>query len=182
MIPPLAPIKTRSTEDSLAARAQVRAEGGQEACTGLRHLAPIVGKHDVPVGDERIGDGNADLAGQVIVAGAREAQRIVANRARLIARRHLDGSHRDDAFQHPRDQRRGDTVIAIASLLGDGDEPRLDQLEEVFARGRTRDASEISKFAAGQRLPAHEGGENGGACGITHKRRNLDQICSRDHG
>src|SRR5262249_61149344 len=107
----------------------------------------------------------AGLAGQMIVAGAREAKRVIANRARLIARRDLDRSDRDDAFEHPRDQRRRDAVIAIATLLGDGDEPRLDELEEVLARGRTRDSGEISEFAASQSLPAREGGQDGRAGG-----------------
>ena len=136
----------------------------------------------MPVGDERIGDGDADLAGQVIVAGTGEAQRVIPNRTRLIARRHLDRRDGDDAFEHPRDQRRRDAIVAVAPLLGDRDEPRLDELEEVLAGGRTRDAGEISKFAAGQRLTAHQGGQNGRARGIPDERGDLDQICSRDHG
>src|SRR5262249_45518424 len=98
MISALAPVETGSTEDSLAARPQVRAERGQKSRARIRHLAAVLGEHDVPIGDERIGDGDADLTGQMIVAGAREAQRIVANRARLIARRHLDRGDGDDAF------------------------------------------------------------------------------------
>jgi len=69
----------------------------------------------------------------------------------------LDRRDGDDAFEHPRDQRRRDAIVAIAPLLGDRDEPGLDELEQVLAGGRTRDAGEISKFAAGQRLTAHQG-------------------------
>jgi len=63
----------------------------------------------------------------------------------------------------------------------DSDETRLGQLEEVLARGRTRDPGEIGKLAAGQGLPTHQGGKDGCARGIADERRNLDQICRRDH-
>src|SRR5207244_3363300 len=70
MISALAPVETRPAEDSFAARAQVRTEFGQKARARIRHLAAVLGKDDVPIRDERVGDGDADLAGQVIVAGA----------------------------------------------------------------------------------------------------------------
>src|SRR5262249_48103993 len=147
MISALAPVETGSTEDTFAARAQIRAERAQKARAGIRHLTAVLGEDDVSIGDERIGDGEADLAGEMIVAGAREAKHVVPNRAWLIARRDLDRSDGDDAFEHPRHQRGRDAVIAIATLLGDGDEPRLDELEEMLARGRTRDAGGTSEFA-----------------------------------
>src|SRR5262249_17648819 len=150
----LAPVETGPAEDAFAACAQVRTEFGQKARARIRHLAPVLGEDDVSVGDERIGDGDADLAGQVIVAGAREAKLVIPNRTRLIARRHLDRRDGDDAFEHPRDQRRSDAIVAIAPLLGDGDEARLDELEEVLAGGRTRDAGGIGKFASCPRLAA----------------------------
>ena len=118
----------------------------------------------------------------MVVAGAREAQRVVLDGARLIARRHLDGGDRDDAFEHPRHQRRGDAVVAVAPLAGDGDEPRLRELDQVLARGRPRDAGEIGELAGGERLAAHQGSKDGRARSISHERRNLDQICGRDHG
>ena len=134
-----------------------------------------------PPGDECVGDGDADLTGQVVIAGAREAERVIRDGARLVTRRHLDRGDRNDTFEHPRDQWRGDAVIAIAPLPGDSDETRLGQLEEVLARGRTRDPGEIGKLAAGQGLPTHQGGKDGCARGIADERRNLDQICRRDH-
>src|SRR5262245_50444532 len=106
----------------------------------------------------------------MIVAGAREAERVITNRARLIARWHLDRGDGDDAFEHPCDQGRRDAIVAIAPLLGDGDEPRLDELEEVLAGGRTRDSGEISEFAASQSLTTHEGSQDGRARGIPDER------------
>src|SRR5262249_20553200 len=64
MISALAPVETGSTEDAFAARAQIRTERGQKARAGIRHLAAVLGEDDVSVGDERVGDGDADLAGQ----------------------------------------------------------------------------------------------------------------------
>src|SRR5262249_7383723 len=61
-------------------------------------------------------------------------------------------------------------------------EPRVDELEEMLAGGRTRDSGEISEFASGQGLTTHQGGQNGRAGGIPDERGDLDQICGRDHG
>ena len=69
------------------------------------------------VGGERVGDRDAELAGDMIVAGAGKAQRVVPRRARLMARRHLDGGDGLDAFEHAGDQRRGDAIIAKRRLL-----------------------------------------------------------------
>src|SRR5262245_15598035 len=109
-------------------RAQGRTAYAQKTRARTGHLAAAFCEDEVPVGAERIGYGDADLAGQVIVAAAREAERVIPNRARLIARRHLDRRDGNDAFEHPRDQRRRDAIVAIAPLLGDRDEPRLDEL------------------------------------------------------
>src|SRR5262245_64383825 len=174
MISALTPVETGPTEDAFAARAQIGTERGQKARASIRHLAPVLGEDDVSIGNERIGDGDADLAGQMIVAGAREAERVITNRARLIARRHLDRGDGDDAFEHPRDQGRRNAIVAIAPLLGDGEEPRLDELEEVLAGGRTRDSGEISEFAASQSLTTHEGSQDGRARGIPAERGGLD--------
>ena len=181
MISTLAPVETGATEDSFAVRAQVRTEPRQKAHPRLRHLATVVGEDDVSIGHERVSDGHANLPSQMIVAGAREAKRIVPHRARLVARRDLDRADGDDAFQHARDQRRGDPIVAISPLFDDGDEPRLDELEKVLACGGTRDSGEIGKFGAGQSLTTHEGGQNGCARGIPDERCDLDQICGRDH-
>src|SRR5262249_51684974 len=182
MISALAPVETGAAEDAFAARTQVGAEFGQKASACIRHLPPVFGEDDVSIGDERIGDGDADLAGQMIVAGAREAERVITNRARRIARWALDRGDGDDAFEHPYAQWPRDAIVARAPLLGDGDEPRLDELEEVLAGGRTRDSGEISEFAASQSLTTHEGSQDGRARGIPDERGDLDQVCGRDHG
>src|SRR5262249_36132536 len=136
----LAPVEAGAAEDALAARRQIGAEAGEEGSARRRQLAAVLAEHDMAAGGERGGYGNGDLAGEMVVAGAREAQRVVADRARLVARRHLEGGDRDDAFDHARDQRRGDAVVAEAPLPGDGDEPRFGELEQVLAGGRAGNA------------------------------------------
>ena len=184
VIAPLAPIE--------AGRQKIRllpgfgtsdsAECAQESRPGVRDFAAVLGEHDVASRGERVGDRDADPAGQMIVAGAREAQRIVARGARLMARRHLDRGHRLDAFQHGGDQRRGDAVVVETPLPGDREQARLDQPGEVLARGRARDARQERKLAAGERLAAHERAQHRGARRVAHERRDLDQVCCGDHG
>ena len=146
VIAALAPIEAGPAEDAFAARAAARRRS--RSGSARRRPSPRRRRRRgrcEPLATSASAIGDADLAGQVVVAGAREAQRLVTDGARLIARRHLDGGDRDDAFEHPRHQRRGDAVIAIAPLLGDGDQPRLDQLDQVLAGGRARDAGEITR-------------------------------------
>jgi hypothetical protein len=117
----------------------------------------------------------------MIVTAAREAQRVILRRAWLIARRRLQRRHRLDAFEHARHQRRGDAVIAVAPLLCHGNEPRGGELAEMAAGGRPGDTRERGEFAGGERLPAHQRGQHGGARGVADQRRHLDHVCRRDH-
>src|SRR5262249_58407823 len=77
---------------------------------------------------------------------------------------------------------RRDAIVAVAPLPGAGEEPRLGELEEVLAGGRTRDWGEISEFAASQSLTTHEGSQDGRARGIPDERGDLAQVCGRAHG
>src|SRR3546814_2139196 len=63
-----------------------------------------------------MGDGDAGAAGEMVVAGPRGAQRLVADRARPVARRRLDGGDHGDAFQHAGHQGRRQPEIAVAAL------------------------------------------------------------------
>ena len=56
-------------------------------------LAAIVAQHHRAPGHQRIGDRDAEPAGEMVVAGTRQAQRIVARRARSMAWRRLDRRH-----------------------------------------------------------------------------------------
>src|SRR5438105_2403067 len=75
-----------------------------------------------------------------------------------------------------------DAVVAITVLLADGDEPRVDQLGQMLAGGRARDARQVCELAAGQGLPAHQRAQHRGARRVADERRDLDQIGGSDHG
>ena len=55
--------------------------------------------------NEGVGDGNAEIAGQMVVAGAREAKPVIGDRAWLVALRNFDRGDGLDALQHPGNQR-----------------------------------------------------------------------------
>jgi hypothetical protein len=75
----------------------------------------------------------------------------------------------------------GEAIIAVAALLRHREQPRVDQLGQVAARGWRRDMRQRGEFAAGQRLPAHQCREHGGACGVADQRRDLHHVCRRGH-
>ena len=130
---------------------------------------------------QRVGDGDAQLARQMVIAGSGEAQRLVADGARLVARRHLERRHGDQALQHVCDQRRGDAVVAKATLRIDRDEAGLDQLQQVLAGRRPRDARQEGEFARGELLTAHQRRQDGGARGVADQGCDLDHVGGGDH-
>src|SRR5262249_56120992 len=67
MISALAPVETGSTEDTFAARAQIRTERAQKARAGIRHLATVLSEDDVSIADDPVGDADADLPAQMIL-------------------------------------------------------------------------------------------------------------------
>jgi hypothetical protein len=81
----------------------------------------------------------------MIVAGAGVPQRIAAAPARLVAA----GPSAATAMISPAsagDQRRGEPVIGVPALLGQGEEPAFIELGEMLARGLRRDAAGIGEF------------------------------------
>ena len=95
------------------------AERGEKAHAGRRKRATILTQNNKSPGGECIGNAYAELAGKMIVTGPGKAHRIVARRTRLIARRRFQRGNRLDAFQHARDQRRGNAIVTISPLLRD---------------------------------------------------------------
>ncbi len=77
MRPPLAPIQARPAEHPLA-RVPARRRSREEPLPLLGHLAAIGAQRDVPAVAQRIGQRDAEPPGQVVVAGARGAQRLAA--------------------------------------------------------------------------------------------------------
>lgn len=121
VIAPLAPVEAGPAINPATAGLgrQRRAKARQQTRAAVGELAAVVAQNDMAAGSQRAGDGDAYRARNMVVAGAGEAQRLVGGGPRLIPRRYLDRGHRLDAFQHLRDQRRGDPIVSEAALARD---------------------------------------------------------------
>src|SRR5262249_43279336 len=76
VISALAPIEAWAAKNSPASgfRRKACTEGRQEIDAGTRDFAAFVSQDDVSFGNQRVGDGNAQPAGKMVVAGPRETQ------------------------------------------------------------------------------------------------------------
>src|ERR1700733_14063819 len=91
MITALAPVETRLAENPPRPRRQISAERGKETPARRRDLTAFIGEHDVPHGHKCIGNGDADLASQMIVATSGKTECLVVSRPRPMAGWHLYG-------------------------------------------------------------------------------------------
>ena len=159
---PLAPIEAGAAEGPArapAARRQhrcgVHADPVQKPQAALGDEAAFLGELGMAIGNQGIGQGDAETAGQMIVANACCAQGVVPRSDDqppgrwLLVRCHLH-----DRFHHPGDGRRGQPVVAVASLLHDADEIDRGQAGEVTARRLRRHAGDGGKLRGGQRSAA----------------------------
>jgi hypothetical protein len=95
---------------------QIDAELGQERGARSCDLAAFIGQNHMPARAELLGQRDADLSGQMVVAGAGAPQLLFTARSRPIARRARD-RYVHDGFQHPPDMRAGQPVIVMPALL-----------------------------------------------------------------
>ena len=119
MITTLAPIETGLAENPPGPRPQINAEPGKETLARRRDLTAFIGEYDVSHGHKCIGDSDAYLASQVIVATSGKTDCLVACRPRPMAGWQLYGGDDLDALQHCRDQRGRDPIIAETALAND---------------------------------------------------------------
>ena len=119
MRPALAPIQARPAKGAAAAPQilEIDAEVQQVFFAGARDHAAVLAEDDVLVPGQRIGQRDAEAAGDMIVAGARRAQLIAAVPARPIALRPVGGDDHD-ALDHARDLRRAEPEITMPALFG----------------------------------------------------------------
>jgi len=180
--PPLAPIQAGPAQGALtSARVlQIDAEAVQELDAGLGQRAGLAGEHHVPARLQRVGEPDAEPAGQVVVAGARGAQRLVDLRERARARRRAR-RHHHDAFEHASDQRARQPVVTVAALAHAFEQPGLGQLGEVAAGRLRRDAGGVGELLGGERAAVHQRAQDVGARRIADRRRNLGQVGSDRH-
>lgn len=79
VITTLGPVETGLTEHppGTLSRPQVGAQRAQETLARGRQFASVIGQHDMSHRHKRVGDGNAHVAGQVIVATSGESERFI---------------------------------------------------------------------------------------------------------
>ena len=124
---------------------------------------------------QRVVDADAELAGEVVVAGAGEAQfRADPRRQAAPAAFHIRQHHQP--FKGLCDLRPGETIIAMAPLHGDRQQATLHQLGEMAARRLRRDARDPGELLRRQRAPVHQRVQHVGAGRIAHQMGDLGEI------
>ena len=108
---------------------------------------------------------HAEIAGEVVVADARAAQRRIL---RPGAHAHVADARGQPLqhFEHAGDVLAGEAIIAVAALLLRLDQAAGLELGEMRACGLRRDAGLLRELACGQRAAAHQRGQHVGAGGI----------------
>ena len=148
-------------------------KSGEMFLAGAGDHAAVVGEHDVLAPGQRIGQRHAETAGDMVVAGARRAQLIVAVPARPITLRSV-GRDDHDALDHARDlaASRAGSSNAGPCLVSES-KVRLPQLGEMLARRLRRHAGDVSKLARRQRASVDQRHQNVGARRIADQRGNF---------
>src|SRR5215472_7530529 len=181
--PALRPVEARAAKDAtLGARGRkIHAEPREEFEARRRHLAPLVAKHDQVARRHRVRQGDAEHAGDVVVAGARMTHLLVDPTLRLKARRRVQ---RDvhDAFEHLPDLRPGQAIVTVASLLHLHDEVGGGELAEMPAGGLRRHAGREGQLARGQRAAAQQRAQHAGARGVAHQGGDFGDLRGARHG
>ena len=183
MRPPLAPVEARPAEAAALAGGigEVETEFVEKPGPGCGDRAAIGIEQDMTARGEMVGQGDAEPAGEMVVAGPRRTQRLVAHPCRPIMRcpRHRD---RHDRLDQARDLGRGEPEIAVAPLPVAGQKPRIDQLCQMRARGLRGHMRGIGEFAGAQRAAVHQRREHVGARRIAEQCRDLGDVGGVCHG
>jgi len=162
----------------------VRAENERRlrACALLENDTRVVLENDANMAalGEATGQGHAKPAGEMVVAGPRQTQRLVAHPCRPIARRPRDRD-RHDLFEHARNLRatKPEITVAAASLVSE--QPRLDQLCQMRARGLRGHMSDIGEFASAQRAAVHQRRQHVRARRVANQCGDLGDVGSVSH-
>src|SRR6202022_2871751 len=122
-----APVETGPAIDMAApAGIEIHPEVAAKTDAGLGHRAAFAGQLDIAVLGQRIGETDAELAGEMVVAGAGRPHRLVARASDDPLARALRTARRgrsDDASQHGGDRRRGEPVVMVPPLAMQAEQP-----------------------------------------------------------
>ena len=140
VIAALGPVEAWAAEGAAARLRDRDAELGEEGKTVRGELARLLVELKGAALDERVGDVHREAAGEMVVAHACGGKRRRLRGDRPPARRRLHGGDGRDRLEHARDQRRGETEIAVAALAQRRQKVRLGQPAQMQARscGETR--------------------------------------------
>lgn len=180
MWPPLTPVEAGSAKRASGARrvARIDAELAQETPALLGHKAGSIRQYNIALAGESIRKGSSKPAGHMIVAGAGQPQRLVLRADRMVTLRPAR-RNRHQGMNGMRHVGRGKPIIAMPSLLLDGNQPGFRQLAEMAACGLCGDAGMSRELARRQCLSAHKGREHVGARCIPDQACNLRYRISR---
>src|SRR6266852_1063463 len=168
MMAPLAPIKTgladRPARMAKAFSGYLQGFGQETLALGgqLDVLFPLP---DQPLIFHAVEHLHAEIAGEMIVANPRAAQRrILWSRAHA----HVTGTRREtcEAFEHAGDIGAGEAIIAVAALFLRFNQAAGFQLRQMRTRGLRRDAGLVCQLARGQGAAGHQRRQHVGTGGI----------------
>jgi hypothetical protein len=179
MWPALGPVDARPGERPPAPGGgrHVHSHGFEGELTGTREAVAAVGRREPAPPAHGVHHPDAQDSRQMVVAGARVANRLRFDRPsertdwclRAYLSEGLEG-HCHVCGADPKE-----TVTALGS---DGDQSTVYEPSEVLARGRHAHARQPGQFAGGQGTTVHEGVDHRGTCGVTQESGDCCKVCS----
>ena len=132
---------------------------------------------------QRIGDRHADLAGEMVVAGAAEAEIGIAppGGAPGGGLRTLAGQ-RHQRFDGMRHLAGGEPIEAVAALRAGGEQVGLDHAGEMARRGLRGDACRMGEVRRSVGAAVHQQLQHGGPRRVAHQGGDFGQGIDGDHG
>ena len=131
---------------------------------------------------QQIGDGDADLAREMVVAGAAEAEiGIAPPRRRLGGRLGALAGQRHQQFDGMRHLARGQAIEAVAALRAGGQQVGLDHARQMARRGLRGDAGGQREIGRGVGAAIHQELQHGGARRVAHQGGDFGEGVDGDH-
>ena len=179
----LGPVLARPGERAAAAaqRRHVDAElADRRLAVGGEREAPVGGLQRAAA-DERVGQVDAEHAGQVVVAEAGLAQVLLA--VGVAQRAHLRGrGELGERLERVGHRRPGQPVQAPPPRGLDGDQPAVGELAQVRAGQRARGAGRVGQRRGRLGAAAEQGQEHLGPLRVGEQRADAGEVCISGHG
>src|SRR5512143_3179634 len=180
--PSLGPVDTESAKGTAlrAQRRQVEAELREKSGPRRRDLGGLVAHHDVLVRDQRIGEINAETAGEVVIADSSRAELACSTGEGAVARPVFERDGHDPV-EHLGDPRRREPEIAVPTVPGRRDQPRLGELRQMRAGGLRRHPGRTGQLGRGERAAIEKRREHRRPRRLSDQPGNLGYQWPGDH-